>query len=132
MTMLHSEPLADLKWEKRLLVINLHPEGPTAEKVIAQLTAKEEQLRERDLVVIDLSVQAHHFPEEVNLSEKQKATLRKRFRITPAEGSLFILIGKDGGEKARQKGGLALGKLFERIDAMPMRRAEMKRQKADS
>ncbi|MEN0050651.1 MAG: DUF4174 domain-containing protein, partial [Bacteroidota bacterium] len=39
-----------------------------------------------------------------------------------------ILIGKDGGEKLRRKGKLLTRKaLYQTIDVMPMRRAEMRR-----
>jgi len=36
-----------------------------------------------------------------------------------------ILIGRDGGEKARWTEPVAATEIWERIDAMPMRRAEM-------
>ena len=55
--------------------------------------------------------------------------LYKRHQVVLAEPFTVILIGKDGGEKYRSANLLTTGKLFAIIDAMPMRRAEMKRSK---
>ena len=41
---------------------------------------------------------------------------------------MFILVGKDGGEKLRSKSVVTNRKLFGLIDEMPMRRSEMKKQ----
>jgi len=41
--------------------------------------------------------------------------------------SEFVLIGKDGGVKKRWMRTLPLAELFQTIDAMPMRRSEMRR-----
>jgi hypothetical protein len=43
-------------------------------------------------------------------------------------GFTAILIGKDGGEKLRSTSSISLQKLYNTIDAMPMRRQEMKHQ----
>ena len=40
-----------------------------------------------------------------------------------------VLIGKDGGEKLRSMAPIPPGRLFETIDAMPMRRQEMRSQR---
>jgi hypothetical protein len=53
--------------------------------------------------------------------------LRQRFHIEPG-GSTFILVGKDGTVKLRRPS-VRLSNLFEVVDAMPMRRAEMRRQR---
>jgi len=41
-----------------------------------------------------------------------------------------VLIGKDGGEKLRQKSPLTAKELFVIVDAMPMRRAEMEKRRS--
>ena len=52
------------------------------------------------------------------------AALRERFNV--AEGDFaVVLIGKDGAEKMRETAPLDTGKLFETIDAMPMRQREI-------
>jgi len=40
-----------------------------------------------------------------------------------------VLIGKDGGEKLRRDSFLSTRELFAFVDAMPMRRAEMERER---
>ena len=57
--------------------------------------------------------------------------LRRRYGVAP-DAFAVLLIGKDGGVKLRSARPLALRGLFEAIDAMPMRRAEMRRQVAGS
>ena len=54
--------------------------------------------------------------------------LRKKYDVETGKLTL-ILIGKDGGEKMRQVGSIDLQSIFKRIDSMPMRQSEMRRQK---
>ena len=51
------------------------------------------------------------------------------YQIKPDEPFTIILIGKDGGEKYRSVNMLTTNHIFTIIDAMPMRQAEMRRQK---
>ena len=55
--------------------------------------------------------------------------LYESYQIKPDEPFTVILIGKDGGEKYRSANMLTTNRLFATIDAMPMRQAEMRRQK---
>ena len=52
-------------------------------------------------------------------------TMRDRFEVGQNEFQV-ILIGKDGTEKIRSDEAISSDYLFEAIDAMPMRRLEMK------
>ena len=52
--------------------------------------------------------------------------LNKEYKIKPGT-FIVILVGKDGSEKHRSVAILQPQKLFTIIDAMPMRRSEMKR-----
>jgi hypothetical protein len=56
--------------------------------------------------------------------------LRGRFGVT---GNSFaaILVGKDGTEKLRHDAPVTAAKLFATIDAMPMRRREMREEERD-
>ena len=56
--------------------------------------------------------------------------LRRRFAVD-ADAYAAILVGKDGGEWMRQTAAIRNGELFAVIDAMPMRRQEMRRKEAD-
>jgi len=48
-----------------------------------------------------------------------------------AESFSVILIGKDGGEKLRRHTPLSTAELFAVVDAMPMRRAEMRSRQSE-
>ena len=71
-------------------------------------------LAERDLIVKQV---------------KPGDNLYQTYDIIFNEPFTVILIGKDGGEKYRSNSILTTNHLFTIIDAMPMRQAEMRRQK---
>ena len=52
-----------------------------------------------------------------------------KWNIKPGKAFTFILVGKDGGEKMRADTVVSLAQLYKTIDAMPMRREEMKERK---
>jgi hypothetical protein len=62
------------------------------------------------------------------LSSSRASKLRQRFKVESGR-STFILLGKDGTVKLRWPN-LRLSALFDLIDAMPMRQAEMLRQRS--
>lgn len=62
---------------------------------------------------------------EVVLYDAKNARLFKKYKVA-YKSFAFILIGKDGGEKLRSTETVSLEKLYSTIDAMPMRRSEMK------
>lgn len=121
-------PLDAYRGVNRLIVVSL-PEGSSPEKVAAALVTGRGKINERDLKVIDVSEGAHRVPTALRLSPEQTNSLRKQLKIVAGDTRpVFILIGKDGGEKARQHGTLDLEKWFVLIDGMPMRRQEIQRQ----
>lgn len=69
-------------------------------------------LRERDLQIV--------------MADTLKAG-RQKHRVAAEESFMLILVGKDGGEKFRSRTVTLPQTLFDIIDAMPMRRAEMRR-----
>lgn len=106
------------RWKKRLLVVA----APSAEQADFKrqkelLAAVPDQLRERDIQVVDV------FYRDLNLADllylQKLADLRP-----PAFG--VALIGKDGGVKRTSAQPLAPADLFGTVDQMPMRRQEMK------
>jgi hypothetical protein len=56
---------------------------------------------------------------------KDAAAVRERFGVARSDFTV-ILVGKDGGEKLRDSKPLTYARLQATIDAMPMRRQEMK------
>ena len=57
--------------------------------------------------------------------DDEKITIRKRFHIQPTAFTV-ILLGKDGGEKLRSAAPITIERLKRTIDAMPMRKQEMR------
>lgn len=110
------DPLAAHLWKSRVLVIAA-PEAGDA-RVQAQreaLASARAGLSERDLVVV-----------EAIGPGRQAAALRQRLGLS--EGAFrAVLLGKDGGPKLSSGEPIPLQNLFATIDAMPMRRDEMKR-----
>ncbi len=61
------------------------------------------------------------------LAEGDVAEARRKFHVGSGEFAV-VLVGKDGGEKLRAGEPIPFARLRETIDAMPMRREEMKAQ----
>lgn len=99
------DTLAPYGWEARPIVVFADEGDPRLERQLAAFAGVAGALRERrNVVVVDTN---------------GASALREHFG---PEGFTVILVGLDGGEKARQQG-LVSGDVFEdAIDAMPMRR----------
>jgi len=106
--------LHQYQWKNRLLLIFAPTEtDATYQQQRQLLDASAAEVKERDLIVLPV----------VEAAANQD--LRTQFNI--ANGAFaVILIGKDGGEKARFERVISAAQLFAIIDAMPMRQSEMK------
>ena len=114
-----AETLEDHRWKHRLLVM------PAAvEQVVGPLDGQRQGLAERDVRVIRL---------EVGGEKPIQREIARRFGIG-ADSREVLLIGKDGATTVRWAvKDFTMEKLFQRIDAMPMRQREMReRGRADS
>ena len=85
---------------------------------------EEAGFKERQLVVLRLLANG-----KSSLSTTSVTALTKRFDADP-QSFTVVLIGKDGHDAYRSKEPVTAQSLFSRIDAMPMRREEVRRQKA--
>jgi arylamine N-acetyltransferase len=122
-----SQTLEAYQYKNRLILFSV-PDAKGAKNLHALLDKSRADLEERDVKIIDLSPNASRLPNTVRLSDKENTLLRKKFRVSQEETqAIFILIGKDGGEKARQTTELDLTKWFTLIDQMPMRVQERQR-----
>ncbi|ETX28301.1 DUF4174 domain-containing protein [Roseivivax isoporae] len=100
------------RWQHRPVVLFApSPDDPAYRAQMAALRSGGAGLAERDIVVLS------------DTAPDADGTLRARFA---PEGFLAVLVGKDGGVKLRSEEPLALRTLFDTIDAMPMRRQEMR------
>lgn len=118
--------LADLRWQGRpLLLFAPSAEDPRVRTFRAQLDAAEPELRERDMVRIEVFGADLASLDGGALPEGTAADLRRRYQV-PAETAMLILVGKDGGEKLRAADRWDLDAVFALIDRMPMRRQEQR------
>lgn len=118
-----NNPLDPWQWQNRILLIDRRDAQP--ENWLTLLRSHASDIEERHLIwfmLTDSGIRTntpHTFPK--NFSDN----LQQRYFSDPEIKA--VLIGKDGGLKMRQAK-LDLEEIFARIDSMPMRRAEMRRQ----
>jgi len=110
------DPLTAYRWKARVVVIaSPSADDPHLMQQRATLSAMPSGLRERDIVVV----------EAVGDGEEAR---RWRARLgLPKAAFRVVLVGKDGEVKRSEARSLSAETLFETIDAMPMRRDEMRR-----
>ncbi|WP_291980527.1 DUF4174 domain-containing protein [Luteitalea sp.] len=125
------DPLSAYRWTHRLLVVHVpdtEAGRATLEALRASLHDRLEDVRARDLLIIpvgDLPRAGDTLPTAVALGATERLEVRQRLGLQDRVAQL-VLIGKDGGVKARQTQAVFdLAELFAVIDTMPMRRAEM-------
>ncbi len=123
--MINAQSFEKYQWENRLILI--YSEDVAESKLKEQLKilkTHEEGLKERKLIIFQLN-QDHYrqvFPKTTEWEtrkESKKIESEKDFQV--------YLIGLDGGVKLKQSKILSLENLFQTIDSMPMRQAEMRR-----
>ena len=108
-----AESLADFRWKKRLLVVT--GDGATASK---ELTTAKQGLAERDVKVFFLN--------GPGMEEALAKSLRERLKVRAGVAEV-LLLSKDGHTTLRWRvDEFNVAALFAKIDAMPMRKAEMR------
>ena len=126
------DPLSAYRWKHRLLVLyvpDTEPGRATLATFRTSLDDRMEDVLARDLLIVpvgDLPRPGDTLRPAVELGAPERSDVRRRFGLQGL-GAQLLLIGKDGGMKARQSTGVFdLERVFELIDSMPMRRAEMR------
>jgi hypothetical protein len=95
---------------RRLLVFG--EAQPEFKKQLTLLHQDSSGIAERDLVIIIVEKESEY----------------KKYNVISNQFTL-LLIGKDGGEKLRSSKPVEIKTIFQLIDSMPMRQAEMKSRK---
>lgn len=109
------DPLSTYRWTLRVLLISApHPDDPRLRAQREVLAAVGADVVERDLVTV-----------EAVGGDPRAEALRRRLRL-PGDRFAVVLVGKDGGAKLSSDEPIPSRILFSTIDAMPMRRDEMK------
>lgn len=122
-----------LRWKHRpLLIFAPSREDPRYGEQVEKIRGHLDGIEERDMVLLHLFEEEGLLatPEggEYQVTELDRGAIRNlRSRYEAREGAFFlILVGKDGGSKLDSSKPVEPETLFERIDAMPMRRREMR------
>ncbi|MGK7395790.1 MAG: DUF4174 domain-containing protein [Candidatus Cyclobacteriaceae bacterium M3_2C_046] len=119
------DPIANYHWENRILIIFTAKEAnDILQEQLNHFENHQNGMNDRDLVIFKVFQDQGKGPQG-NLSKKDIDQLYQRFQ--PQGKYTIVLVGKDGTEKLRQSTLLSKDKIFATIDAMPMRKAEMRR-----
>lgn len=117
---LSAQQLSDFKWKNRVLILSNSPTHTDDVKNALQVIKESsKEIEQRDLIIL-----IYKKDNLYNLDDKE--VLFKHTNSTIKHLNGFLLIGKDGGIKSKQPYPLQLEEIFELIDRMPMRRAEVK------
>jgi len=126
-----TEPLAEHRWKHRLLIAFANASGDSrAAALRTSLAAAKCELDDRDLVIGWVLSEETSRIGEAAMSDESAGVLRSGLRIQPGEFAV-LLVGKDGGVKARYTSVPDLSEIFGLIDGMPMRRSEMRSSRAE-
>ncbi len=107
-----NDSLDGLRWKSRpVIVLADDPADPAYKIQMTNLKSAASELKDRDIVV---------------LSEADGSASGLRDALGNPNGFRVVLVGKDGGIKVNQDSPLGVSELFSTIDAMPMRKREMK------
>jgi hypothetical protein len=110
--------LAALKDKYRVLLLFApSDEDHSYQQQVSILKAHTNDIEDRDLIALPMLAKARQ--------NTQQTELRHRFHIEPDKFTV-ILIGKDGGEKLRSRVPITAQRLEQTIDAMPMRKDEIR------
>ncbi|MCR9072576.1 MAG: DUF4174 domain-containing protein [Alphaproteobacteria bacterium] len=125
-----ADPLDKYRWERRLVLLfaplKLHPHLVVQRGWLKDVS---QGLSDRDMTVVEVVNNSVSVDGRPTLEINGEA-LRREFGPSIVEFGI-LLIGKDGGVKLRSDEPQTADRLFEIVDAMPMRRQEMRQRKQD-
>ncbi len=108
---LQGQDLSTYQWKKRLVILVGDTTDVELKEQKSVLQNHKSELVERDILILPITN-----------TENFQIDLEANFKG-------LLLIGKDGGVKLKKAFPVAMTELFEIIDNMPMRKAEIKRDK---
>lgn len=122
--------LSPYRWENRIIVLIAEDaQNPILRKQIKALKDLPVGLKERDLILFVISEKESNGPQGT-LTGIDYSSVYEQFKGKSPDFN-FRLIGKDGGTKLRRTTFVEPEEIFAIIDAMPMRRTEMRQRKQD-
>lgn len=124
-----AQSLSQHKWENRVILLFAPDfQNQQLNKQLDIFKKNKKGLEDRKLIVYQISSDAIK-KEGKHLEKNGESTnWMEQFEVDKNKFT-FILIGLDGGEKMRSSDFVSNLKLFSKIDQMPMRRAEIRKNK---
>ena len=121
----NAQDLSKHQSKDRLILIITEEKTEKFQQQITELQKHQQGLKERKLVVYKILPEKDStgFQEE---NWKSSTELYGKYKVKNSDFRV-MLIGLDGGEKLEQTEVLSIEKLFNTIDSMPMRQAEMRK-----
>ena len=121
----NAQDLSKHQWKDRLVLIIAEEKTEKFQQQLTELQKHQQVLKERKLVVYQILPEKYStgFQEE---NWKSSTELYGKYKVKNSDFRV-MLIGLDGGEKLEQTEVLSIEKLFNTIDSMPMRQAEMRK-----
>ncbi len=117
------EQVSDFKWQNRLIIV--FADGSEQYPIKKQLEVENYEIEDRDILWFVVSRNSVATNYTRRLSRMLANNLWQAY-VTDASAEVeVILVGKDGGVKYRADA-LNTFEIYQRIDQMPMRRAEMR------
>lgn len=113
--------LDDLKWEYRIVLY--FPEEDESSLVINDSIQQEIQERKIAYFIFGDSVVSNI---EASFSPTYLQQIEYKYRMG-YKGSVYALLGLDGGMKLKKEVPLEWGPIFQAVDAMPIRQSEKRR-----
>jgi hypothetical protein len=122
-----SDPLEPFAWKNRIVLV-FHSESNAGSGVeqAALFKKQQKEFDDRDLVLGVIDNGRKGVIDGASIGAKDAATLQQTFNPTNSE-LLIVLIGKDGGVKLKEQTVVPAKRIFDLVDSMPMRQAEMRR-----
>ncbi|NIO41385.1 MAG: DUF4174 domain-containing protein [Burkholderiales bacterium] len=125
-----SDPLSKYRWDRRpLLVFAADAEDPSLKQLRVAIEAASCEIADRDMVIGFILDRGESRLDGASMSPAAAEAIRSSLRVKRSEFSA-VLVGKDGGAKARYGQAPSLDAVFSLIDSMPMRRTEMRKKSA--
>tara|TARA_B100001250_G_scaffold210710_1_gene180818 strand:- start:2073 stop:2516 length:444 start_codon:yes stop_codon:yes gene_type:complete len=122
------DSLSSFLWKNRLLLIFLDNEdAETVESISSSLNKLSCDLNDRDMLIGWFTNEKQEI-NNIQINDNEIKNIKTRAKIN-GNTITVLLIGKDGGIKARYNNMPDLKEVFSLIDRMPMRRSEMKKDK---
>jgi hypothetical protein len=122
----NEDVLNEYRWKNRPILLFAPSKADSAfQQIDKNINGLQDELDDRDIVLFQLFTAGKSAAGDTLLDEETAAELYRIYDVNP-EAVTLVLIGKDGGEKLRQHiDEIDFKTVFDRIDAMPMRRREM-------